>query len=265
MKKEKYIITMENPCSKDWNSMTPSEKGMFCGKCSKHVVDLAFASDDEILKQVSVNDKFCGRFSPEQLNRPLLPAKKTNHNSFFSKIASGLFFIASSGNIASGQTTKKEPVVLEEIKTKNKKIIEEWAVPDAALANGTVPAGALVGEDSLKNTIQGIICNMDNTPADSATITLDNTSWKTLTDNNGYFKITLPDSLLLNDTITFEISGNSYGGKLTLQKQQYNLIEQHRVAYRARMLGGVRAFVQKGVIVNDPLPFWYQSIFDFLR
>jgi hypothetical protein len=254
MKKKKYIIKMENPCSKDWSSMTPTEQGMFCGQCSKHVVDLAFASDDEILKQISVNDKFCGRFSPEQLNRPLIPSKVPSQNSFFSRMFSALFLIASSGSVASGQTIKKEPVVLEEIKKKNKKSVEEW----------TVPALIPVQDDSLKNIIQGNICDKDGKPAVLVTVMIRDTEWKTDTDSSGNFKFELPDSILMKDSLSFEITGNHYGGKFTIEKQNYQLVEQHRVAYTIFTIGAV-AHAVRVVLDNDPKPIFIIDIFSFLR
>jgi hypothetical protein len=252
-KKKKYTITMENPCSKDWNSMTPTEKGMFCGQCSKHVVDLAFASDDEILKHMTGNDKFCGRFSEGQLNRPLTPTKVPNQNSFFSRMFSAFFLIASSRNIAFGQTTKKEPVAMEEIKKENKKNMEEWIVP----------AESMEKTGGLKNTIAGNICDRDGKPAALITVMIPDTAWKTFTDSSGNFKFELPDSILLKDSLSFEITGNHYAGRFIIEKQNYQLIQQHKVAYQVFYLG--KAIGVKTQAVNNPLPSWYQSVFDFLR
>lgn len=49
--------------------MTPSEKGMFCGQCSKEVIDFTNYSNYSLAKLINANEKICGRFKPEQLNK----------------------------------------------------------------------------------------------------------------------------------------------------------------------------------------------------
>lgn len=41
-------IGIQTPCTEDWNGMTPSEKGAFCQKCTKHVHDFSTKSVHEI-------------------------------------------------------------------------------------------------------------------------------------------------------------------------------------------------------------------------
>lgn len=241
MKDKSMIIQMNNPCDKDWNAMTPTEKGKFCAHCSKHVVDLAHASDDEIVRQMTGKSDFCGRFSPEQLNRPLIATNIPATHSFFSRICSVLFFIATSGSIAPAQTSKKTSIVLQENK---KEEIERYAGEQptctATQATQTESAGNSVRADSLKNTVRGIICDHDNRPAGSAIVTIQNTTWKTVTDSSGYFEFTLPDSLMLRDRINFKVIGNKYDGVFAMEKQKYGLVEQYPV-YRIYVAGGAIA------------------------
>jgi hypothetical protein len=194
-------------------------------------------------------DQFCGRFSPDQLNRPLLASKRPTSNSFFSKIISGLFFISSSGTIASGQTAKKEPVVLEEIKKKDKKNIEEDIVSTEISAN----------TDSLKNTIQGNIRDRNGVPATFATVTIKSTNLKTVTDSFGNFKFMLPDNVWMNDSLSFEIGGNTYGGVFIIEKQNYNLNQQHCVAYHAFAIGGAVISVKGVNITTGPDTYWTRA------
>jgi hypothetical protein len=59
-------------CNENWNEMTASVKGRFCANCCKTVVDFSTMSDKEILQVLTkAAGKTCGRFTEEQLHRPL--------------------------------------------------------------------------------------------------------------------------------------------------------------------------------------------------
>ena len=46
------MFKIKDPCSEDWSSMTPEEKGKFCDKCSKTVHDFTEKSDQEIFDTI---------------------------------------------------------------------------------------------------------------------------------------------------------------------------------------------------------------------
>ncbi|MGH1384650.1 carboxypeptidase-like regulatory domain-containing protein [Kordia sp.] len=80
MKHPKLIIQIPEPCHEDWNNMSPTEKGKFCGVCTKEVIDFTAKSDEELIKHVANDGNLCGRFHPSQLNRKLIAdRKKRNH------------------------------------------------------------------------------------------------------------------------------------------------------------------------------------------
>lgn len=61
-----------NPCSENWEMMSPQEKGRFCSVCSKCVIDFTQKQPDEI-KNIFVERKdesICGRFYNHQLTNP---------------------------------------------------------------------------------------------------------------------------------------------------------------------------------------------------
>lgn len=69
----KFKIEIPKPCHEDWNSMTPDEKGAFCGSCNKSVHDFTNRSDEEIA-EVFMNSggaKICGRFNASQVDKLL--------------------------------------------------------------------------------------------------------------------------------------------------------------------------------------------------
>ena len=64
----KYI-QIQTPCSEDWNTMTPNEKGSFCQSCSKNVLDLTKLSNAEIHSVLAQNqnESICRRIQNKQL------------------------------------------------------------------------------------------------------------------------------------------------------------------------------------------------------
>lgn len=68
-----YIISIPEPCHKDWNSMTPDANGKFCNSCSKSVIDFTNKTDTEIhaMMMDRKDEKVCGHFKKTQVNRPL--------------------------------------------------------------------------------------------------------------------------------------------------------------------------------------------------
>jgi hypothetical protein len=65
-------LSIPKPCSEKWNEMTPTEKGRFCSVCERNLIDFTHFSDDELLRFVKKNDdKICGRFTKNQLDRKI--------------------------------------------------------------------------------------------------------------------------------------------------------------------------------------------------
>lgn len=66
-------ITIPKPCHEDRNKMTPNEKGSFCSKCAKTVIDFTQKTNEEIKDFLTEQSgkKVCGRFMNHQLDQPL--------------------------------------------------------------------------------------------------------------------------------------------------------------------------------------------------
>ncbi|MBN4072576.1 hypothetical protein JYT74_00920 [Crocinitomix catalasitica] len=41
-------VSIPDPCHEDWDKMTPTEKGTFCGKCQIDVIDFTTKSSHEV-------------------------------------------------------------------------------------------------------------------------------------------------------------------------------------------------------------------------
>ena len=57
----KYNIQLPEPCSEDWNQMTPMEQGRFCAVCEKQIFDFSTYTKEELIKEVQRKGKLCGR------------------------------------------------------------------------------------------------------------------------------------------------------------------------------------------------------------
>ena len=66
----KYKLTIPEPCTENWDEMTPKENGRFCLSCSKTVVDFTAMLPDEVQHFFieNQNNKVCGRFKKSQLD-----------------------------------------------------------------------------------------------------------------------------------------------------------------------------------------------------
>lgn len=75
---KKITLQIPEPCHEDWNQMTPQGLGRHCDSCAKTVVDFTAKSDKFIASYFKKHENVCGRFRPDQLNRPIDLSVRTN-------------------------------------------------------------------------------------------------------------------------------------------------------------------------------------------
>jgi hypothetical protein len=87
-------LGIPKPCSENWSNMSPETNGRFCSSCSKTVLDFTAMADDEILQWIANHHgSACGRFRPDQLNRPMnIPPEKKSHWRYWHYLIAGLLF-----------------------------------------------------------------------------------------------------------------------------------------------------------------------------
>lgn len=63
-------ISIPEPCSENWNEMTPTEKGAFCQKCALEVIDFTNKSSDEIRQVLvqNIGNHSCMRIKNTQID-----------------------------------------------------------------------------------------------------------------------------------------------------------------------------------------------------
>jgi azurin len=97
---KKITLSIPEPCHEDWNDMTPSQQGRFCGSCQKDVIDFTAMTDDELFRFFATkkSTNVCGRTLIYQLNTPL--AKPVEHKKskfwYISYLTSLLLFFSKS-------------------------------------------------------------------------------------------------------------------------------------------------------------------------
>ncbi len=64
-------ISIPEPCSENWNEMTPTQKGAYCQKCALEVIDFTDKSSEEIrdVLKSEMGSRVCGHIRPSQLNK----------------------------------------------------------------------------------------------------------------------------------------------------------------------------------------------------
>lgn len=69
-----HFIT--RPCAENWHDMSPAERGRYCDKCCKTVIDFTEWPLQEIAGYLETNTNVCGHLLKTQLGIPL-PAPDT--------------------------------------------------------------------------------------------------------------------------------------------------------------------------------------------
>ncbi len=74
----KYIsISIQEPCTQDWDTMLPNQLGRHCNSCQKTVVDFTEMRDTQIINYLQKNKTGgCGIFNNNQLESKIIIPKK---------------------------------------------------------------------------------------------------------------------------------------------------------------------------------------------
>ena len=99
-----FSIHIPEPCHEDWQQMTPVDKGRFCQSCAKQVVDFSIMTDQEILNYISkVSGGLCGRFTEDQLQRPLQTVKHEKKKVWWVAVTMPLLMLFEKGHAQGGK------------------------------------------------------------------------------------------------------------------------------------------------------------------
>ncbi|WP_338765688.1 carboxypeptidase-like regulatory domain-containing protein [Bernardetia sp. ABR2-2B] len=174
----KTTISINKPCSENFDNFKATKAGGFCGSCQKEVIDFTQMSDKEIIAYFQNNQKkSCGRFNESQLKTysTVTPSKRTYS---LRKIGIGLmsFSLLSLLSINKSQAQQANPTIITETSEKQEKSSEDKNLTGrinqfTITGNITSPDGALPG----------------------AVIYIKGTKRGTQTDIDGNFSFVIPD------------------------------------------------------------------------
>jgi hypothetical protein len=142
--------------------MSPSEKGRFCDRCQKNVIDFVLMSDRELVAQLRGKAGVCGRIGLAQVNRGISVQEPKSR--VWSLTAFGVLALITGDAVYAQHTTPKTEMVAEPNKT-----------PDA-----TLPA--------VDSVITGIVTDAYG-PLPGVNVIVKRTGETTQTDFNGNFTI----------------------------------------------------------------------------
>ncbi len=183
----KIQISVSEPCHENWSKMTVNEQGRFCQSCQKTVTDFSMMSDKEILNYLSQrNTNLCGRFTDDQLNRPLI----TEYKKKFSWAYLWNFMIATflTTGYVNAQSKKTNPKRLPSV-SKNISETENIMVKGEIAPLYTVGDTEIIIRPSV-NAINGLILDSKtNQPIALASINIKGTIKGMSADESGVFNL----------------------------------------------------------------------------
>lgn len=196
-KKKALTLTIPEPCSENFNKMTPVKGGKFCGSCEKTIVDFRTMSDGQILNFYKKNNgKTCGVFNEGQLNRAMsfpMEAKPNRNWKAVAALAAGLMF--GNGLIGQSMIPKTGELTVVEKRLVKENVADE---KDNTTAN---------------RVIQGQVTDMSEEPLIGANILISGKSIGAITDLDGNFKLTIPEGM---STFKIEVSYTGYETQILL-------------------------------------------------
>jgi TonB-dependent SusC/RagA subfamily outer membrane receptor len=113
---QKYFLHINEPCSKDWDKMTPEIQGRFCTSCNKTVLDFTTATDTEIIKHIEKikGEEFCGKFEEYQLGKWIETMNLKSSNSKLYELLLSFFLLTAVQNLSAQSVNKKEKIELKQ-------------------------------------------------------------------------------------------------------------------------------------------------------
>ncbi|HEY0610127.1 MAG TPA: carboxypeptidase-like regulatory domain-containing protein [Chitinophaga sp.] len=185
LKSSSLYLTIPKPCQQAWDDMTPDGTGRFCSSCDKTVTDFTSLSDEEVLAVFQKSTaKVCGRFTASQLDRNLIQQKRHQNTLLPAVMISSALVAATAANgMPSSDNMPIRPAV------------------------SAMPATTSILPPEEKDTmplfIAGKMIATDSFPLVGAVVRICDTNYGTSTDQDGKFRLPIPDSLTSKD-ITFE-------------------------------------------------------------
>lgn len=174
-----FTLRIPEPCGEDWQKMTPAEQGRVCARCSKEVIDFTRMSQQEIADKIASMQNPCGRFRTPQLSRTYRTYSK-NWPKFPLVRKMGMALSIGATLTFAHATYAQQPDATPQVQTDENGV----AIPPSteSPSPGRVITGKMIEEGT-------------GEPLPFATVVVKNSSIGTMADENGNFKLEIPDYL----------------------------------------------------------------------
>ena len=123
---QKILLSIPQPCTENWNKMTPRTQGRYCQSCEKTVIDFTSMTDAQLLNYFSQlkSEKVCGRVLPEQLENQIeLPEQPKRKVFTYWKYFLGIFLFMGKGDSSHAQKSKAKNHLTASTKTDREVLI----------------------------------------------------------------------------------------------------------------------------------------------
>ena len=177
MSTPQIIITIPEPCSENWEAMTPADRGRFCASCQKTVIDFTILTDREIYDMLSAakGQPFCGHLFTVQINKPIsAPQQHSFPRILISKVAAAFLFFQAIAVHARAQVAKHPTHQQAKIKGKG--------------------AEAKYNQRGISGSVKD---HTTGAPLGAMIVQIQGTSINATTDKKGNFFLALPDAFAL--------------------------------------------------------------------
>jgi hypothetical protein len=233
---KKITLSIPEPCHEDWNRMTPSQQGRFCGSCQKDVIDFTAMTDDELFRFFATkkSTNVCGRTLAYQLNTPL--AKPVEHKKrkfwYISYLTSLLLFFSKS-------ETKAQ--------TKTPQSVSPTIKPTVLGRMTRLPVAA----EQAAGFVTGKVKDENGTPVPYASIDIKGGSRAVSADKDGNYKI----KAKAGDLLTVSAAGfESKTIRLTNSSTQHIILSRPERALQGEIMivaGGISACSSDDYVAPD--------------
>ena len=165
----KFKLNIPEPCHEDWQQMSPTQKGKFCGSCQKEVIDFTKLSASEIARKTKNSKQLCGRFTSTQLEQEYVSASQNSLSRL--GIALGLGSIIAVAQPSFAQEEKPDKIEVHQL---------QGEVALTTKANDSI-------------SITGTVTDEEGTPLPGVDIIQKSTTNKSITDFDGRFKVNISE------------------------------------------------------------------------
>ncbi len=243
-------LSIPTPCTQRWADMTPVRTDCrYCAACERQIVDFSTKTDAEILAHLrSSGGKVCGRFRPEQLERPLVAARSNLRRGGLTAAA------ASVAAVLAAQQPAASPVPPQRV---------EQQQPGAG---ERVFAEKKVEKDSVRTVSGKVVDDTTGEPLIGATVSVKGTTLGAVAQWDGIFHLQLPLNFILKGEIALNVSYFGYKSHtvalpVQVRRENLSILPIKMEEERGTTLGGIEVYNYLESPLKTRLRHFFQKIF----